>query len=326
VRASVFLILALPLAAQYRLYTCMITSRGYVIGAPLPPSGIFQKPAGGAWEHVGFAHPFVSALDYDPRNPSTLYLAAGNGLIRAVDHGRSWKILTSYDVTELRDLAVDRNAPGTIYFAHTAGIRVSRDGGVTWHSADRGIRRKYTEALRVDRAHDGHLVAGTEDGLFYSVDAGLSWTRAGAAGFQILHVEQAPDDPCLWLAVTQGGGVFVSRDCGRSFENPGRIGIDRNLYDIAFDSSTKGRIALGGWGVGVVVTEDGGKTWKSRNVGLPRPDVWSVAFDPAKPGRLYAGVHEEALYVSDDSGLNWRKDGLEGSVVRRMTFVPEVGR
>src|SRR5215472_7316598 len=73
----------LPLAAQYRLYTCMITSRGYVVGAPLPPSGIFQKPAGGAWEHIGYPHPFISALDYDPRDPSTLYLAAGNGLIRA---------------------------------------------------------------------------------------------------------------------------------------------------------------------------------------------------------------------------------------------------
>ena len=87
-RASILLLLALPLTAQYRLYTCMVTSRGYVVGAPLPPSGIFRKPAGGEWEHVGFAHPFVSALDYDPRDPSTLYLAAGNGLIRAIDRGR----------------------------------------------------------------------------------------------------------------------------------------------------------------------------------------------------------------------------------------------
>ena len=30
--------------------------------------------------------------------------------------------------------------------------------------------------------------------------------------------------PCFWLAVTQGGGLFVSPDCGLSFENPGHIG------------------------------------------------------------------------------------------------------
>src|SRR5690349_18908565 len=141
-RALVLALFAcLPLAAQYRLYTCMVTSRGYVVGAPLPPSGIFQKSTGGPWEHAGYPHPFVAALDYDPRDPATLYLAAGNGLIRAADRGRAWKILTGYDVTELQDVSIDRNAPGTIYFAHTAGIRVSRDGGNSWQPADQGIRR-----------------------------------------------------------------------------------------------------------------------------------------------------------------------------------------
>jgi photosystem II stability/assembly factor-like uncharacterized protein len=324
----VILILAacLPLDAQYRLYTCMATSRGYVVGAPLAPSGIFHKPSAGKWEHLGYSHPFINALDYDPRDPSTLYLAAGNGLIRATERGRTWKIMTSYDVTELRDVAVDRNAPGTIYFSHTAGIRVSHDSGVTWQPADRGIGHKYTEALRVDRTHAGHLVAGTEDGILTSADSGSSWKRAGAAGFQVLHIEQSPHDACLWFAVSQGGGVFVSRDCAQSFESLGRAGLDRNLYDVAFDPRASGRIALGGWGVGVLVTEDGGKTWRPHNTGLPRPDVWSVTFDPGKPGRLYAAVHEEALFVSDDAGVTWRKDGLEGSVIRRMMWVPEGSR
>ncbi len=138
-----------------------------------------------------------------------------------------------------------------------------------------------------------------------------------------MHIEQSPHDACLWLAVTQQGGVFASHDCGQAFENLGRVGVDRNLYDIAFDPTHAGRIAVGGWGTGVVVTEDNGKTWQSRNAGLPRPDVWSVAFDPANSARLYCGVHEEALYVSDDAGVSWRKDGLEGGMIRRITFVPE---
>ena len=304
-RASIFLLLCLPLAAQFRLYTCMVTSRGYVVGAPLPPSGIFQKPAGGAWEHIGYAHPFVSALDYDPRDPSTLYLAAGNGLIRATDRGRTWKILTSYDVTELRDLAVDRNAPGTIYFAHTAGIRVSRDGGATWQAADRGIRRKYTEAIRVDRSRAGHLVAGTEDGLFYSVDGGplLDARRrgriSGPAHRAVAGRCRASGSPSRRAAACSSPAT-----AGRASRIPaasGSIAISTTSPSIP---PQPGRIALGGWGVGVLVTEDGGKTWQSRNAGLPRPDVWSVAFDPAKPGRLYASVHEEALYVSDDSGAD----------------------
>ncbi|MGH7247521.1 MAG: WD40/YVTN/BNR-like repeat-containing protein, partial [Pseudomonadota bacterium] len=319
------------LPAQYRLYTCMVTSKGYVVGARLPASGIFVKPTSGAWEHVGYNHPDIAALDYDPRDPSTLYLAAGNGLIRATNFGRDWKIMTGNDVTELRDLAVDRNAPGTIYFAHTLGIQVTHDGGATWKDAGIGLfppphltepgcgvslalregatapcgmGRRYTESIRVDRRHAGRLVAGTEDGLFSSADGGLSWRRAGAAGFQVMHIEQSPHDACFWLAVTQQGGAFVSTDCAQTFESLGHVGAGRNLYDIAFDPTTAGRIALAAWGPGVLVSGDKGKTWQRRNRGLPATAIWSVAFDPAHPGRLYASVHEEALYVSDDAGLH----------------------
>src|SRR5689334_2373417 len=94
---------------QYALYTCMVTSKDYVVGARLPPSGIFVKPSSGDWRHLGFNHPFINALDYDPRDPATLFVAAGNGLIRVAERGERWKILTGSDVTELMDVAVDRN-------------------------------------------------------------------------------------------------------------------------------------------------------------------------------------------------------------------------
>jgi photosystem II stability/assembly factor-like uncharacterized protein len=73
----------------------------------------------------------------------------------------------------------------------------------------------------------------------------------------------------------------------------------------------------------VAVSEDRGRTWQARNSGLPSANIWSVAFDPAQSGRLYASVHEEAVYVSTDSGRTWRKDGLAGSSIFRMKFVPE---
>ena len=313
---------SLPLAAQYSLYSCMSITKEYVVGAKLAPSGLFLRSATGEWRHLGYNHPFVFALDYDPRDPATLYLAAGNGLIQASDHGRKWKILTGSDVTELRDVAVDRNAPGTIYFAHCAGIRATHDAGRTWQEISAGLHRKYTEAIRVDRERSGVLLAGTEEGIFRSEDDGTTWRLAGAAAFQTMHIEQSPKDSCYWLATTQGGGLFASKDCGRSFENQGNLGVGRNLYDIAFDPANPDRIAVAGWGFGVSISEDRGRTWQFRNSGLPNTDVWSVTFDPAKPGRLYASVHEEAIYVSADGGVSWAKDGAEGSVATRMKFVP----
>jgi photosystem II stability/assembly factor-like uncharacterized protein len=317
--------LALPAAAQYTLYTCAAITREYVVGAKLPPSGIFRLAPSG-WQHAGYNHPFAFGLDYDRRDPSTLYIASGNGLIRASEHGEKWKILTGSDVTELRDVAVDPNSPGTIYFAHCAGIRVTHDSGVTWRELTGSLRRHYTEAIRVDRRRSGLLIAGTEQGLFRSEDGGETWKLAGASGISIMRIAQSPHDPCHWLAVTQLGGLFASHDCGVTFENSGNLGVGRNLYDIAFDPTTPGRIAIAGWGPGVAVSQDAGNSWTLRNAGLPRPDVWSVVFDPAHAGRLYASVQEEALYVSDDAGSHWSKAGLEGSQIPRMQFVPEVAK
>lgn len=319
-------LLLLPLAAllpgQYNLYTCAVTSKGYVVGAKLPPSGLFVRTPSGTWQHLGFNHPYISAIEFDRRDPSLLYLSAGNGIIRAANGGRNWKILTGQDVTELRDLAVDPNAPGALYFGHTAGIGVTHNGGATWQNTTIG-KRPYTESVRVDRTRAGHLVAGGEDGLYRSEDGGQSWRRSGAAGFEVMHIEQSPHDACHWLAVTQHGGLFVSHDCAVTFESAGRLGVDRNLYDIAFDPTTPGRIAIAGWGPGVVVSTDGGKSWQPRNQGLPSTEIWSVAFDPGHPGRLFASVHEVAVFLSEDAGQTWRRDGLEGSSVYRMKFVPQ---
>ncbi|MDE3164577.1 MAG: hypothetical protein KGN36_02140 [Acidobacteriota bacterium] len=318
-------LLPFPVRAQYTVYACMVTSKGYVVGAKLPPSGIFVKPEGGEWRHTGFNLPFLTAVDYDPRHPDVLYAAAGNGLIRVSGGGEQWKILTGSDVTELQDVAVDRHT-GDIYFTHTRGIRVSRDGGATWSDASAGLHRKYTQAIRVDRERAGVLIAGNEEGVFRSEDGGRSWKPAGAAGYQVLHVEQSPRDACFWMAGTEGGGLYASRDCGVTFEGGGSLGVGRNIAGIAFDAAAAGRIAVAGWGIGVAVSEDGGKTWENRGAGLPSTSVWSVAFDPGHAGRMYAGVHEEALYVSQDYGKTWTKDGLEGSRVWSLRFVPEVKR
>jgi hypothetical protein len=310
-------------SGAYTLYACMVTSKGYVVGAKLPPSGIFLKPPSGEWRHAGYNHPFVNALDYDPRDPSTVYVAAGNGLIRVTGGGEHWKILTGNDVTELLDVAVDRHAPGDIYFTHTRGIQVTHDGGATWSDASAGLHRKYTQAIRVDSRRRGVLLAGNEEGIFRSENGGGSWKVAGAAGYQVLHIEQSPHDPCFWLAATQEGGLFASTDCGVTFESNGNLAVGRNISDIAFDPASPGRIAVAGWGTGLAISEDRGKTWQDRNAGLPGTAVWSVAFDPVHPGRIYASVHEEALYMSQDNGRTWTKDGLEGSRVYRMRFVPE---
>ena len=314
--------LAVSAAAQHTLYLSGSITKDYVVGAKLPPSGLFALTPGG-WQHRGYNMPFLYGIDAS--DPATLLLAAGNGLIRASDGGEHWTILTGSDITELRDVAADRNAKGTIYIAHSAGIRVTHDAGATWREIGSGLHRKYTEAIRVDPRRSSVLVAGGEEGLFRTEDEGATWRLAGAAGYQILRIEVSPHDPCFWMAATQRGGLFASTDCGRTFESASAFGFGRNIYAIAFDATRPGRIAAAAWGPGVGVSEDNGKTWQVRNVGLPSTEVTAVAFDPDHPGRLYAALREEALYVSDDAGASWRKDDFDGAYITFLRFLP-VGR
>lgn len=322
----VFLLLVLLLSARLlpaesSLFACAATTKGYVVGAKLLPSGLFERTTG-RWRHIAHNHPFMFAADFDPSDPSSVYVASGSGLIRVPREGKSWKVLTGEDVTELRDVNIDPQ--GTIYFGYSAGIRMSKDRGATWQEIGSGLRRKYTEAIRADRQRRGHLIVGGEDGLWRTEDDGRSWKRAGAAGWQILRIEQSPHDPCFWLAGTQTGGLFASRDCGITFENVGHLGVGKNIYDIAFGAGN--RIVLAIWGTGVVVSEDDGKTWETRGSTLPSNEIWSVAIDPARPDRIFASVHEEAIYLSEDAGKIWTRDGIKDSTVHRMKFIPEVAR
>ncbi len=305
--------------AQHQLYAAGSNAKGFVVGAPLGPSGVFRRLPSGEWRHIGFNHPFAAAVA-DSGKPDLLYLAAGNGLIQLTQNGERWKILTGSDVTELTDVAI---APRTkaVYFSHTRGIAASFDAGATWRDISGDLKHRYTESIRVDRENPNALLAATEAGVFRSLNGGAHWDLAGAAGFQTLRVEQSPTNACYWLATTELGGIFVSRDCAKTFESlPGRVGVDRSLYALAWDPLTPHRVAAAGFNFGVALSNDDGLTWAFRNSGLSTDRVWSVIFDPDRKDRMFASVHEEAVFASDDAGITWTSAGLPGSVVHRFTF------
>jgi hypothetical protein len=311
--------------AGHRLYACAAASKGYVVGAQLPPSGLFLRSPEGSWRHLGFTHPQLDALDYDPRDPRAIYLAAGNGCIRSGDGGATWAILTGWEITEPKDISIDRRRPDHVYLALPDGIAVSRDRGRTWLRKDEGIRFKYTQTILCDRGHAGRVLAGTERGIYLTEDAGRRWRLAGAEGAMVTDLEQSPNDALLWLATTQTEGLFVSHDRGRTWRAAGGIGPDAGtLHNAAFDPADPNRVAVCGWALGVAVSTDRGVTWRRQSPG-ESPHVWRVRFDPDRAGRLWAGVHEDALYVSEDAGNSWKSAGLEGTIVYDLAFVPSAG-
>lgn len=304
------------------LYICVSQTKAFVIGSKAQQlSGVFRSVDRAAIEHIGFNHPRQDSLVADPRDPRVLYTVGLNGVLRSADGGRSWRIMTGWDMTEPKDIALDPQAPDRLYLALPDGVGVSDDRGATWRRSDDGIRRKYTQSIQVDRATKGRLVAGTELGLYLSEDGARSWKLVQTTAATVNDVQQSPHDPRLWLAATQSDGVLRSADGGRSWSHVDGIETGHTLHVVRFVATDPRRLVVCGWGVGVLVSEDGGSTWTARNEGLPNAEVWCASPDPDLPGRLYASPHQEAVYASDDFGRTWRKHWFTGALVHDFVFV-----
>ena len=119
-------------APQYDLIICANVNKGYVIGSKIvTTNGLFRLTETREWKHLGANDTTLTGAAVDPRDPSVIYTSALNGLWIPLKGSPTGRMANSWDLTEGRDVALDPNAPDTIYLAHTEGVAVSTDKGLT---------------------------------------------------------------------------------------------------------------------------------------------------------------------------------------------------
>jgi len=315
---------AVPAAPAHELILSASINRSYVIGSKLVTlSGLYRRTGEGTFEHFGPNLLHVSAASFDPRDHRMIYLAMLNGALVSRDGGERFRIATGWDMTEPKDVAVDPNAPDTVYLALPDGFAVSTDRGWTWGRREKGLpdRGKYTQAIEVDRTRAGRLLIGCEAGVFLTENGGVRWRRVLPTRATVYDVRQSPANPAWWMAATQRDGVQVSRDSGATWTRIPDLAEDGAWYNIDFGTLQPNRIALSSWNQGLVVSEDGGRTWTPRREGLPTDGrIMRVGIDPDTDA-LYVSVRTEDVYRSDDFGRTWRETGLKGSTVSQFLFL-----
>jgi hypothetical protein len=309
---------------KHDLYFCAnLSGQKQVMGSRVTvPSGLYRSSDRQNVEHLGFSHIRVFSVTPDVRDPNTLFLATLDGVVRAKDRGRTWRIMTSWDMTEGKALAFDPSAPDHVYVGLPDGIAVSHDRGQTWRRMNEGIRRSYTQAIAVDRTKAGRVVAGTEKGVYVTENGARTWTLVQPTVEAVTDLRQSPHDPRVFFMATTKDGAFLSQNGGRKWERVAGVPTAHTLHNVDFDPKHSNRLVVCGWGAGVLVSEDGGKTWIDRTAGLPKREIWRVAVDPDLPERIYAAPYLEAVHVSDDFGRTWRKLFFEQAIVFDMVFVP----
>lgn len=156
-------------------------------------SAFLDLPGRDRWTFPPPPHvPHVRAIEFDPANPSTMYVGVEEGgVFRSRDRGRSFEPLSHRLYPDVHSVAVDPADSRRLYAATGRGFYRSDNSGGSWQFVAQGVSRPYLVPLLVDV-----VVAGT----LYT---------AGAAGA-----------PPTWMGGMNGADsmLFMSSDFGRSFK------------------------------------------------------------------------------------------------------------
>ncbi len=310
------------------------TSPGFpVTPGNLNPGGVFKSgDAAASWapRNVSLLHNQVQAIGIDPANPSNLYVGTGRGISRSTNSGAAWQV--SFDAfARFLTFAVDPVTPSTVY-AGTTNVLKSINSGASWFSSSTGLVASATTSatnqssagvnkLVIDRLSPATLYAGTDNGVFKSINSATNWNRAnnGLTDLGVRDLAMSPLNPATLYAATRSG-VFCTTNAGARWftYNQGLTNAlltgSTNLtpHALAIDSATPSTVYLG-TDEGLVFKHTGTDTnWilvlvdtdliPSNNITANAINV--LAVDPVTPTTVYAGARY-GLFKTADAGTNW---------------------
>ena len=184
-------------------------------------------------------------------------------------------------------------SPGAPPFKRDAAVFKSTDGGATWTKlAAKGLASPPVgrQALGVVAKSAGRIVlAGLNDGLYRSEDAGETWTRANRdPRITPVGVITDPSNPDL-VYVTQTA-LYRSTDGGRTFDAFAGAPSGDDFQFVWVDPHNSRRL-LAGVDQGAVVSVDGGTTWSSW-YNQPTGQFYHVITDDRFPYHVFAAQQD----------------------------------
>ncbi|HEY3120428.1 MAG TPA: hypothetical protein VGL15_07385 [Vicinamibacteria bacterium] len=279
---------------------------------------------GGSWQRVegrgaealeGFGA--VRALQ--PLGPQ-VYAAGDGGVALSDDFGQTWlRVSESRSVTCVMASRFPQADP-TVFIGTDAGLFRSTDAG-------RHFKPTALIGTAVHRLEwpGPALVAATGGGVRLSVDAGDTFTPAGAglpAGdVQAIAVSSFfVMDPVLFAA-PGAEGVFRSSDGGRTWTAAGLTG--RRASDLVW----LGPLLYAATDDGVHRSEDAGAHWMRLDEGLRGVRATRLLFPlaPDVGAEVFLGT-ESGLFRSTDGGQHWSASGLAGRAVLTVATFPSPPR
>jgi len=291
--------------------------------------GIYKSSNGGdgPWARVDLDGSAITAIAIDPTNPTQLYAATWNAVLKSTDGGNTWDPKTDGLLANrtVDVIAIHPSNPDLIYAGIGETLVVSTNGGESWTSqgygAGLGIGRLYT--IVIDPFNDDTVyIGGLAATLYKSTDSGQSFISLVNTGKGTFSIAAHPTQRDVFLAgINSGEAGIIRTENGFDFESvsTGLIygGAD-SAYSAIMYAPSNPNIVYAGSGYesnpdskGIFKSSDGGETWESINNGLIINQdtgfpyyVKSIVVHPTNPDIVFAATGS-GLYKSTDGGANW---------------------
>lgn len=162
-----------------------------------------------------------------PHQAGVIWAGSDDGKLHVTqDDGENWEDVTPPslpDWSQINSIEAHPTQPGGLYVAATRYklddfkpyLFKTMDFGKTWTQIDDGIPRDhFTRVVRADKVREGLLFAGTESGMYVSLNDGKSWRSFQQNLPQVPITDLAWKDKSLIVA-TQGRAFWMIDDLSR---------------------------------------------------------------------------------------------------------------
>lgn len=292
--------------------------------------GPFDIPAAKGYQGLGR----INAVAFHPTNPDIIYIGApAGGLWVTTVGGNAWTTTTDVLPTlGVSAIAIDYSNPSTIYIgtgdrdagdAPGVGVMKSTDNGTTWFSSNNGMGNKIVGDLLMDPVNPQIIFAGTNGGVFKTIDGGANWIFKEGGDFKDISFK--PGNPTI-LYGTTAGNFYRSTDAGENWFQivaglpaaaRGVVGVTPANPELVYfllaksDNGFKGLYRSTDAGLTFAEMSDSPNImdWSCDGSGSGG-QAWydlSLTVDPVNENTIYVGGVN--VWKSIDGGVNWQING-----------------
>jgi len=275
---------------------------------------IESLPAQMFWNAVGPPGGDARAFAAVSGHPNHLYLGTVDSWIyESLDRGASWRRLAKLGTTDdlvIDNIVVDAGNTSTIFAATWklgqpgGGLWVSRDAGKSWNIVA-GLSGQSIRAFTQAPSNPKMLFAGTLEGVFRSIDDGVSWMLISPPASKEIHeVESLAVDPLDPNIVYAGTWhlPWKTADGGKNWKSIKQGVIeDSDVFSIVLDSTRPRTVFLSACS-GIYKSDNAGDLFhKVEGIPADARRTRVLMQDPKNHEVVYAGT-TEGLYKTTDGG------------------------